>query len=476
MKERLYKKIDFNTLLLISNFIIPLVAIFSYIFIKKSIYVNGLTILYLLLFSILNMFILLYEKKYSNPFLTLLMFNIIIFYMGRIFTLIYFPWSYVLLRNNLNVNEINYTILFIVLSTLFIVLGLILGQKKYIDIELYKKEKKIIVNPLVILGILTIILLYSITKKFVTISTVKNILTYLEFFINIKFLLIVVLVYLVSQRKYLSKKIIYIFLFGIGTYVIIETLIGNRSGIYNLIVFTFISILAVKSRIKMNKKIIFYSILAGVLAIILFYFANFLRNNFWFVNENNFLETIKTFFTDFDFDVFKYIFRLVFARIGFLDMSSDLIANGSQYKQVINFQYYFKSIIDDITPGFDVFNVSRASNVLSYIYNNEGIPSTKEIFTNKRYHSDLFTLFGEYYILFKGYFSLVFLFITSFLFSKFYYCIKFRKLINIQIYRALILYIFFIWLNSYGLDWTIVQLFSLLITALISSIIYRIKI
>jgi len=60
----------------------------------------------------------------------------------------------------------------------------------------------------------------------------------------------------------------------------------------------------------------------------------------------------------------------IFDRVGFLDFSSEIIANSKHYSNVINMTSYGKSIVDNIfTPGFDVYDQPKISNSLRFVYN-----------------------------------------------------------------------------------------------------------
>ena len=91
------------------------------------------------------------------------------------------------------------------------------------------------------------------------------------------------------------------------------------------------------------------------------------------------------------------------------------------------------------------------------------------------YQSDMFTLFGEYYVLFKGYGSLIALFIIAYIFKIIYLSIKAKDTFSLCYYRAFILYIFYgFWLNSFGTDWLIIETIRLLISSIIFMKIARI--
>jgi hypothetical protein len=113
------------------------------------------------------------------------------------------------------------------------------------------------------------------------------------------------------------------------------------------------------------------------------------------------------------------------------------------------------SIIDGLTPGFDVFNVPKSSNSLIGIYGNSGLLKRNDTFYD--YQSDQFNVYGEFYVAFYKWFSLIPLFIFSFIFSFFYYKLSNNESISL-IWKCFILFQFFNWLRSFGTDWLFIYL------------------
>lgn len=162
-------------------------------------------------------------------------------------------------------------------------------------------------------------------------------------------------------------------------------------------------------------------------------------------------------------DDVRIFLRPIFDRAGYLSYSADIISNSKEYDKVINSEYYFMSLIDNVfTPGFNVFGTPKASNALRYIYLDiKPNPTHKDVVAN--YNSDMFTIYGEYYILFGGYPALIFLFLSSYFFKRLYLAVRTRNVFSYYLYRSLILLVFYRWLLSFGMDWIVVDIISLLI-------------
>ena len=58
-----------------------------------------------------------------------------------------------------------------------------------------------------------------------------------------------------------------------------------------------------------------------------------------------------------------------FDRIGYLDMAIETITYSKTYEPILNFSYYLKSIIDNLSPGVQVFNVALSGQAKQFIFN-----------------------------------------------------------------------------------------------------------
>ena len=82
---------------------------------------------------------------------------------------------------------------------------------------------------------------------------------------------------------------------------------------------------------------------------------------------------------------------------------------------------------------------------------------------NKEYQSDQFTFYGEYYFL-GGWFSIIFIFLTAFFFQRqIQYAENYSKLTS-KIYKGIVLYFFWIFIDSFGIDWLIQTLITIYLT------------
>ncbi len=138
---------------------------------------------------------------------------------------------------------------------------------------------------------------------------------------------------------------------------------------------------------------------------------------------------------------FINMFYSVSSRMGYFDYYVESSLN-SHYLPYISFKYYFKSIVDKLTPGFDVFNVPFASRMFQYA--RTGV-------MNETMVSDQVTLFGEASVIFS-FFSPVMFFIMIMFFN---FLIKKRPSNNFFMnifYLAIVFRIYFGWINGFGFD------------------------
>jgi hypothetical protein len=147
-----------------------------------------------------------------------------------------------------------------------------------------------------------------------------------------------------------------------------------------------------------------------------------------------------------------------FSRASFLDFSVDMIKNSNEYTEVVNFNFYVKSLLDNLlTPGFNIFDAPKASNALRGIYTLGRPLSISELLLS--YHSDQFNIYGEYYNLFWGWLSMPFIFISAYYFRlTVYYRLRKQSFTNLLL-KFFWAKTFYSWLISFGLDWIIIETF-----------------
>lgn len=465
------KDIDLSTLLQVGNLCIGLIAILLYYHLGPNEYVDIYTIYLTCIFSLQNIFMLSYEKKHRDPFLLILILVTTLFYMTRVLSLLYdpnIPFSSALLRYNLDVKDLNYSFLFILIANISIFMGLITarGKTKFrpLDNTNFKPG-----NPLTVSLIL--IFTYFCNYFFIMgIESLGRISSYIGgILLNTGIILLLTITYTLINYKRLSGiyKTILLSLFGI--FIIISSLYGSRSSLLALFILMLCAMLSLKGAIRVSKRAIVVTVLLLPVMVFSFFVATYVRTLRYDPKTVINIERVA-FLKDFQLGAesdAKLILSPLFDRAGYLSYAADIIINGIKYQKVINFNYYFESIIDNgLTPGFNVFDKPKAANVLRYIYLGlKSNPTHEDVIAE--YSSDMFTIYGEYYVLFGGYPALVFLFLFSHFFKRFYLAVRTKNLFLYYLYRAVILLVFHNWLISFGMDWMMMELISYLIPILI---------
>jgi len=138
------------------------------------------------------------------------------------------------------------------------------------------------------------------------------------------------------------------------------------------------------------------------------------------------------------------------------------MAHKKNYESIFTFSNYYKSIIDNVlTPGFDIYDIPKASLSLIFKYKPlfQEDMITKSFITHRAiYNSDQITLYAEAKALF-GWYSLFFLYLFACLLSWIY----FKKgnnsnELSSMLIRGLTLLFFVRLFNSFGFDWTLAEL------------------
>ncbi len=463
---------NLNDLIIIGNIIVCAAAIYLYFMNGGNQYVNIYTLILLCLFGAENTIMLLYEKKKNDPFVIILLLVTLGFYMVRVVTLLYVPSSPLSGMDSVTPADQNYSLIFIMVSNIAIFLGLS-AAGAMIPYRENGTAGQSPANPYTVI----ILLLSAIGISFwlpVLGEITGRFLGYISIFANLYLIVLFTVVYLVVNFIKLSNRI-RILLLGLFTiFVLKATLSGSRAGLLTLTFYLLFAILSVKGKIRFNNRMIVMSLILIPVSLYFFIVATYMSQidakRLLPYNEKLSILT-KTSSLGNEKEI-KEQFRPIFERAGFLDYPTILIKDRERYGKIINFQYYFGSIVDNVlTPGFNVFGIPRVAHSMSYIARGEPVPTLEQIYT--AYQSDMPTVYGEYYVLFYGYFAVIVLFMFSFIFKKVYVSIRSKDIFLFYLYRALVLYIFYIWLNSFGIDWMLLDLIGIVITIVLFNRFYK---
>ena len=455
LPRRSNNRIDINSLFRI---LIVAISIFNFYAFKENgpnAYIDVSTLIYSLILGLELFGLLLYERIYRSPLLIILCLQNIFFYFLRVGTLLYFPTSLTLNRGDYRFEDINIALLFIIVSNLVIFIALIcsnrenLNQKQNTDLVGDVNRKKIY--------IIIFFLVFLIMVFFIGNVGPDALMTLTRFFISIFFdnsimimLLLAMQIVPSGQNNFFIKNISWML---ICVYVLLHTFLGSRSSILTVFYCVLFVTLAEYNCIKLKKTSLAFITVVLLITIPLFTAITSMRTIIGDKERQSIsLENIKL-ISDFDYDFSdaEFILSPVFQRIGYLDFASELMASGDKYYSLFNIKYYLMSLTDNIlTPGFDIFDTPKIATSLKFVYEDLGRPSKANV--AEEYHSDCFTIYGEFFVLFRGWAALLPIFLISYFINRSYNKVGGNNQYLRLVKKSILLLIFFNIFQSFGFD------------------------
>ena len=462
------KIIDINVLFRLVNIFLFIITMVIYSFWGFPSLVDEFGLIAFALLEIQVLFFLLFERKSRNSLLLVYIFVLTFFYFPRLITIHfwdYYSYSQVLERIiKPEPEHISFSLYFIFFANFFIFLGLYVPKIVFKKNRMMSLEGK--VKNLNLLSLAILAFLFSFLLNFIKIESLNVFLIFLTILFNREFILSIAVLSLLFSYKNRSislQKVSnyrywnFIWVLLIVGYLILRILEGSRSGILSLLLYLLFSFLSLEINV-FSRKIVKYVMLLIFMGALIFPIATRFRTITIALDSKMSIdvkiEKYLTSFSEIDWNQIDFRpFIGVFDRTSFLDMSTDLIKNSEYYQGVINPYHYFMSTIDNVTPGFDVYDAPKAANALIHYYRNAPL---KRIH-NFGYQSDMLTIFGEYYVLFGLLLSMLFFFIGAFIFQICYLLANELTIIKGAILKTFILYYFYNWINSFGFDWFIID-------------------
>lgn len=421
-------KTDLSSFLAAVNAAIAAAILALFFFRGPNEYINAYTICLSLAFAVQNHFFLLVARRQLNPFLMLLAMHALFFYEFRVVTLLLEPFSVVFARNFFEIADLNRGFLFIFLANFSIFLGVTAYSGKGLEPSLVPVTAP---GPVRVWLPVSLFLLAVATK--INPGFFGGFKGYVEVLLTFEVLLLFFLVFAIRYYPALTGRQKILMFSVVLSFLASRTLSGSRAALLTLFFCSFCAWSAAAGRVLLKKKI--YVVLVALLpvAAACFVLASRIRGN-------------------------PPSLPALFDRMGFLDMSAEIMANTRRYRRVINFEYYFKSIVDSgLTPGFNVFDAPKAANAVSLIYRNQPELSFRAL--NANYQADMLTVYGEAYALLGFIGGLAGIFVVSFFFQMVYRLLSDRDRFRQSALRAALLYLFYYsFLESCGIDWFVVDI------------------
>lgn len=422
--------IDLTSFLMACNAFMAACILFLCWFTGCNEYVSPYAVHLSIVLAAQNFFFLLSARRRPNPFVVITAFYAIFFYELRVVTLLWDPWSIVFVRNSFSAPDLSAGLLYVIFSNLAIFVGVSLASGPDLSrppLSGYTDASIRLLPPFLLMGAGVMfergLNLPSILKG------------YLGILINTEMILLFLLITGILYHGIMTGAQRLLLFSAVALFVICRTAMGSRSALVTLLVSFLCAWSAVHGRLLFKRKL--YYALAGIapLALGAFLFATYLRA-----------------------PKVPVQFQAVSNRLGFLDMTSEIIASGSAYRSVVNFTHYFRSIVDNgLTPGFNLFDAPKAANSLSLIY--YGIPSMSLKTVALHYQSDMLTVYAEARLLFGPIAGLVAIAVAAFFFRVLYAMPAQDDPVRSAGLRSIVLMLFYTYfLGSFGLDWFIVDL------------------
>lgn len=459
--------VDLRVILVIVNILMAIGSVAAYLFYGENQYVDLTTIGLGLVLCLETHGVLQLEKKRRDPFLIVLAFVMIFFYSLRVITLTWFPYSVVFQRYEFGAADLNYGLLFIIVANLFLCAGLVVASRKY--------EREIIVagweprSPKRVLGLLCFMIVFFYTNDaYWTADSVPRFFNFLRRILDVNVIISFAFLYLLLFRKTMSRWVFAAICAAIVAEGALHLLAGSRSVILVIVLNLMLTALAVYGRIVFPRKLVRVGI-AGfpaivVVLIISFSIATLIRQSRDAEGGVNLATAVRVAsewpasdLTDTDFEK---LLPPLFDRIGYLDYASEIIAHRQKYESLTSVSTYLKSLIDNLlTPGFDIWDQPKVSNAMRFIYQDDGVPEKSRV--SEAYQSDQLCLYGDMYGL-LAYGSLPLFFLIGYGFKRVFTAISTVSPFKSGVIRLVVLMAFLMLLNSYGLDWVIIDVVILL--------------
>jgi hypothetical protein len=456
------KSIDFNIVLTSANLLLAGLFVFACIRTEGNEYINQATMALGIVLCLQTHIALQLERRRRNPFIILLAFSMIFYYSLRLLTLSLYPFSVVFGRYPYDAGDSNYALIFIIVANLFLYAGFHVVRFNA-DQRINSGRWRAGSPWRVVFLMLAAIVFAYFSGIYWTEDNIPRVFNFLTIFLSQNIVLLMTLSYYLLFKKSLNKKVAVTLAALIVADMIAHTLMGSRGAIVSIIQNYILVTLAIGSCVQIRRKyfilgIVLFPVVAALLvgsfAISTYNRAN--RDSAASLDLGRAVELAKESSSALSIDsALDKVVPLIAARAGFFDFSAEIIAHRDRYDSVINLSSYFKSIVDNIlTPGFDVYDQPKISNALQFVYAELGPPSKSG--EAESYQSDQLGMYGEFYALF-GYASLPLFFLVAYLLKRVYVRMRSKNPFVVTMKRVIVLFVFVRMLDSYGVDWTILE-------------------
>jgi hypothetical protein len=246
---------------------------------------------------------------------------------------------------------------------------------------------------------------------------------------------------LVLSASMVEKKITAYYKFGIfcSLFLVVASILyqGSKSGLLQVMLIAYLARVVVFGPFVFSLRSLLYTTCLGVVSIVLFFIGS--AFNFY---QRGILTADQIVDRSFNATTGLSVLLNGFSyRIGYLDFYIQKITN-PVYHPYVSFKYYFMSVVDSLTPGFDVFNATFLSRTLFNVYF-----GTPDAGTN----SEIITLFAESHLL-LGFFSFLLYLFILFLVKRLAVGYKSSSVFACYLFYMYMVSLFYSWVVGFGLD------------------------
>jgi hypothetical protein len=428
--------IRLNSILIILDLV---VLIFFFLADKRATYLYGSEAqVYLLLTVTLASLVI--NSRFKNEFLDVLNVVFVGFYICRIPFIFFANVGSDVTQRDVDISQIPWGIIILTFQYLSLVFCVMAINPKiprqYININCQHSEfifKRLLIFSFLIIIVNAMLVTFWFDLRVQTLSHIPAILKTI-FTIKAALMLIILSSILVGKNIFLKYKyfIAGCFILSVG----VITFQGGKAIVLTIILMVFLAMVVVHDTLvfRLRGLLIAAGIIFGAFGMYLLGAAF----RIYQVGQNKDLSFIlriiyeKTSFLD--------LLSAISYRIGYFDFFIEKISN-PVYEPFVSFTYYFKALLDKVTPGFDVFGVPFMSRALYGAYHGDSPIN----------NSEFITIFGEGHLL-LGFFS--FCLFLPLLFLIKYALSNYRTSSGIAnaIFYMFVIYMFYFWLTGMGLD------------------------
>lgn len=460
--------VDFNHILGFLNIVIATVTVVAYSRVGGNEYLSGDSVLLSTLLAAQTQLALFIERRRRDPFVIVVAFILVLYYLLRVLTLLLVPFSFVLDRFPYVAADSTNALLFMLIANTFLYAGFL---SRSVAQELPARDEAW--GPrapaqVLVLVVMAMIIIYTRGTMWSMDSLPRAFLFVVMFFAQ-SFIFVMSLTYYVVLRHRLDWRFRAALILLLMLEMLLHTLAGSRSAFVGIFQNVLIVCLAFRSSLLVPRKLVVAGALASpfvIGALVGAFVVSTYTRAVGSAGGTPFANAVEAAQTAGDRLTPDYVLQsglpVVLSRAGFFDYSAEVMAHRAQYASIVNFPTYARSITDNmLTPGFDLFDQPKISNALRFVYEDLGKPS--KIISAEEYQSDQLGIYGEWFILF-GYASLPLFFLTGVLVKRIYGAMNDADPFLRTIKRAIVMTLFVEMFNSFGFDWVVMDVVPLVVS------------